>query len=59
MFFYIASFVCLFFLVKKFYLLKMTPMNLEFNEYPFSKSDLHALNQNFNWPDYKGGAVYD
>ncbi len=59
MFFYIASVIGVIFLVKKFNLLKYYSMNLEFNEHPFTSSDLHALNQNFNWPDYKGGAICD
>lgn len=59
MFFYIASIIGVIFLVKKFNLLKYYAMNLEFNEHPFTSSDLHSLNQNFNWPDYKGGAICD
>jgi len=59
MFFYIASVMCVIFLVKKFNLLKYYAMDLEYNEHPFSVSDLHALNNNFNWPDYKGGAICD
>ena len=34
-------------------------MNLEFNEHPFSVSDLHALNQNYDWQDYKCEAISD
>jgi len=59
MFFYIASLVGVIFLVKKFNLLKHYAMDLEYNETPFTMSDLRALNQNFNWTDYKGGIKYD
>ena len=55
MFFYIATVAIAVFLVKRFGLLKYYGMNLEFNDYPFTTMDLHVLNQNFDWPDYKGG----
>ena len=55
MFIYIASMIGVILLVKKFNLLKYYAIDLEYNGNPFSLNDLHSLNQNFNWPDYKGG----
>ena len=55
MYFYIAIVFVLMLCIKKIYLLK----SLEFNKHPFTVMDLHVLNQNFNWPDYKGGGICD
>lgn len=54
MFIYIASIVGVILLVKKFNLLKYYAIDLEYNGNPFSFNDLHYLNTNFKWPDYKG-----
>ena len=59
MYFYIAIVIVLMLCIKKIYLLKNYPLNLEFNEHPFTTGDLHVLNQNFNWPDYKGSGICD
>ena len=59
MFLYIASLMCVIFFIKKFNLLKYYVLDLEYNEQPFTVNDLHTLNRNFDWPDYKGGAIRD
>ena len=59
MFLYIASLMCVIFFIKKFNLLKYYVLDLEYNEQPFTVNDLHSLNRNFDWPDYKGGAIRD
>ena len=59
MWFYVTAVVGVIWIIKRFNLLRHHPLNLEFNDYPFTTMDLHTINQNFNWPDYKGGFVYD
>jgi hypothetical protein len=59
MFLYIASLMCVIFFIKKFNLLKYYVLDLEYNEQPFTVNDLHSLNRNFDWPDYKGGMIRD
>ena len=59
MYIYFAIAFVLVLCIKKIYLLANYRLNLEYNEIPFNTMDLHTLNRNFNWPDYKGGAIYN